>query len=100
VLTSIRKQKVRHKLIQEIPNLLAIYLLGSQIQRTTHKDSDTDPGILLESRVDPSLAFAIKSDLSLIVGGDGDLIDLDVVEAVIQKHLKDFVIFCTMALKL
>ncbi len=70
------KQKAVALVNQRVPNWVALYLFGSQVDRATHGGSDLDLALLASTPQDPQARWDLEQDLSRILGQSVDLIDL------------------------
>jgi len=70
-----------------LPDLLAVYLFGSQAQGTAGPDSDVDIAVLLSGQIDPVLLWQLSGSLADIAGMPVDLIDLRAATTVMQYQV-------------
>ena len=70
-----------------LPDLLAVYLFGSQAQGTATSDSDVDMAVLLSGQADPVLLWQLSGGLADIAGVPVDLIDLRAATTVMQYQI-------------
>jgi len=70
-----------------LPDLLAVYLFGSQAQGTAGPDSDVDIAVLLSGQIDPVLLWQLSGSLADIAGMPVDLIDLRAATTVMQYQI-------------
>lgn len=81
----------RSNLIQtlqaRLPNLLAIYAFGSQIQGTAGLGSDLDLAVLVSGYADPLVLFELAGDLADVVTCPVDLLDLRAASTVMQYQI-------------
>ena len=68
--------KIIQIISRHIPEVVAIYLFGSAATGDTNDDSDIDLAVLARQRLDPELAYALKTDLSIAFKRDIDLVDM------------------------
>ncbi len=64
------------KLKGAIPNLIAIYHFGSQIQGGTNTESDVDVAFLASRPLSPVQRFDLEQELASLVQKNVDLVDL------------------------
>ena len=72
---------------QEVPELEAIYLFGSQNSGNTTPDSDIDLAFLTYNSVDNVHRFDIQEKIASKFGRDVDLIDLNSASTVMQHQV-------------
>jgi uncharacterized protein len=72
---------------QQLPNLLAIYAFGSQIQGTAGPDSDLDLAVLVAGYADPLQLWELSGNLADIAGCAVDLLDLRAASTVMQYQI-------------
>jgi predicted nucleotidyltransferase len=70
-----------------VPNLLAIYAFGSQVQGTAGPESDLDLAVLVAGYADPLGLWAVAGDLVDIAGCPVDLLDLRTASTVMQYQI-------------
>jgi predicted nucleotidyltransferase len=75
------------KIIETVPNLIAIYQFGSQATGGTHKDSDIDLAFLAHQPLPPVQRFDLAQEIALIVHKNVDLIDLRATSTVMQMQV-------------
>jgi predicted nucleotidyltransferase len=72
---------------QRLPNLMAIYLFGSQATGEATATSDLDLAVLVAGRVDPLDLWATAGELADIAGLPVDLLDLRAASTVMQYQV-------------
>jgi len=72
---------------KNIPDVLAIYAFGSQIQGTANSDSDLDLAVLVSGYAEPLQLWSLSSDLADIVNRPVDLLDLRAASTVMQYQV-------------
>lgn len=70
-----------------IPNLMALYVFGSQAQGTPRPDSDLDLAILAPDHVEPNLLWSLSNDIAKLVNCEVDLLDLRAASTVMQYQV-------------
>ena len=70
-----------------LPNLLAIYAFGSQVQGTAGPDSDLDLAVLVAGYADPLRLWTLASELQDIAGCSVDLLDMRAASTVMQYQV-------------
>ena len=73
--------------LAKIPNLMAIYVFGSQAQGTPQSDSDLDLSVLAPGLIDPNVLWSLSNDIANLVNGDVDLLDLRAASTVMQYQV-------------
>jgi predicted nucleotidyltransferase len=73
--------------LAKIPNLMAIYVFGSQAQGTPRSDSDLDLSVLAPGLIDPNVLWSLSNDIANLVNGDVDLLDLRAASTVMQYQV-------------
>jgi predicted nucleotidyltransferase len=71
----------------KIPNLMALYVFGSQAQSTPRQDSDLDLAVLAPGYIDPSLLWSLSNDIANLVNCEVDLLDLRAASTVMQYQV-------------
>ncbi|MCK9246636.1 MAG: nucleotidyltransferase domain-containing protein [Anaerolineaceae bacterium] len=72
---------------QMLPDLLAIYAFGSQIDGHAQPHSDLDLAVLVAGYADPVSLFELAGDLEDIAGCPIDLLDLRAASTVMQYRI-------------
>src|SRR5262245_56538928 len=72
---------------QHLPNLLAVYLFGSQITDSATLDSDLDVAVLVEGYVEPLMLWALAGELAERADCPVDLLDLRAASTVMQYQI-------------
>jgi predicted nucleotidyltransferase len=70
-----------------LPNLLAVYLFGSQASGHANSDSDTDLAILLDGTIEPMMLWNHAQQLATLLNSEVDLIDLRQASTVLQYQI-------------
>ena len=71
----------------QLPNAMAIYAFGSQIQGTAGPQSDLDLAVLVAGYADPLVLWDVAGSLADIVGYPVDLLDLRAASTVMQYQV-------------
>lgn len=83
---ALRETAVRH-LRDAVPDVIAIYLFGSQAQGSVRADSDIDLAILPSAPIDPVERWTVQEDLSIALRRDVDLVDLRAASTVMRMQV-------------
>ncbi len=75
-MNSENRKQIVDIVLKHLPGVIGVYLFGSQVTGDTHAESDIDLALLAKSRLDPDLAFEIKSEISSQMRSNVDLVDL------------------------
>ena len=70
-----------------LPNLMAVYAFGSQVEGTADKNSDVDLAVLVAGYADPIDLWDISSDLAELVNCEVDLLDFRAASTVMQYQI-------------
>lgn len=70
-----------------LPDLLAVYLFGSQANGSANAASDVDLAVLVRGQVDPLRLWELGGELADIVQRPVDLIDLRAASTVMQYQI-------------
>jgi predicted nucleotidyltransferase len=70
-----------------LPNAMAIYAFGSQVQGTAGPQSDLDLAVLVAGYADPLVLWDLSSQLTDVVGCPVDLLDLRAASTVMQYQV-------------
>lgn len=70
-----------------LPNLLAVYVFGSQLSGDADKNSDLDLAVLVAGYADPIDLWDISSDLAELVDCEVDLLDFRAASTVMQYQI-------------
>ena len=85
------QDKKYHILINQIksslPNVLAIYVFGSQITGHANENSDLDLAVLIDGQVEAFDLWDLASQLSEIAGCDVDLLNMRLASTVMQYQI-------------
>ena len=73
--------------LKKIPNLMALYIFGSQAQGTPRADSDLDLAILAAGHVESNLLWSLSNDIANLVNCEVDLLDLRAASTVMQYQV-------------
>ncbi|MFJ7793351.1 nucleotidyltransferase domain-containing protein [Pseudomonas sp. NPDC096950] len=71
----------------QLPDLLAVYLFGSQITGDAGAESDLDVAVLSSGPVEPLMLWRLSGELADIVGVPVDLLDLRAASTVMQYQI-------------
>jgi predicted nucleotidyltransferase len=74
-------------ILARLPNSIAIYAFGSQVQGTSGDDSDLDLAVLVAGYADTLALWELAGDLSDIVRCPVDLLDLRAASTVMQYQV-------------
>ena len=74
-------------LTEQIPNLEAIYIFGSQADQTAHAQSDVDIAFLSDTQLDTVKIWNIANELALLLKRDVDLIDLKETNTIFRVQI-------------
>ncbi|WP_042944328.1 type VII toxin-antitoxin system MntA family adenylyltransferase antitoxin [Pseudomonas lactucae] len=80
-------EKVLTHLRVNLPDLLAVYVFGSQATGEAHANSDLDLAALVEGRVDALQLWRLSGELADIVNVPVDLLDLRAASTVMQYQV-------------
>lgn len=86
-LSPFNKQKIIEKIKIAIPDLLAIYVFGSQIQGTANLNSDLDMAVLVAGYAKTLDLWYLSSELANIIGCDVDLLDFRAASTIMQYQI-------------
>ena len=70
-----------------LPNLMAVYAFGSQVEGTADQNSDLDLAVLVAGYADPIDLWDISSDLAELVNCEVDLLDFRAASTVMQHQI-------------
>jgi len=73
--------------LAKIPNLMCLYVFGSQSQGTSGPDSDLDLAVLAPGYIDPNLLWSLSNDIADLVNCEVDLLDLRAASTVMQSQV-------------
>jgi predicted nucleotidyltransferase len=73
--------------LAKIPNLMALYVFGSQVQGTSGPESDLDLSVLAPGYIDPNVLWSLSNEIANLVNGDVDLLDLRAASTVMQYQV-------------
>lgn len=80
-------EQVLAHLLAGLPDLMAVYVFGSQATGGAHADSDLDLAVLAAGPVNPLLLWQIAGELADIVAVPVDLLDLRAASTVMQYQV-------------
>lgn len=80
-------ERVVAHLLAGLPDLMAVYVFGSQATGEAHADSDLDLAVLTAGPVDPLLLWQLSGELADVVGVPVDLLDLRAASTVMQYQV-------------
>lgn len=80
-------ERVLTHLLATLPDLMAVYVFGSQATGEAHGDSDLDLAVLAAGPVDPLLLWQLSGELADIVAVPVDLLDLRTASTVMQYQV-------------
>jgi predicted nucleotidyltransferase len=72
---------------QQLPQAMAVYAFGSQVQGTANAQSDLDLAVLVAGYADPLVLWALAGELSDTVVCPVDLLDLRAASTVMQYQV-------------
>jgi predicted nucleotidyltransferase len=73
--------------LAKIPNLIALYVFGSQVLGSLRPESDLDLAVLAPGYIDPTLLWSLSNEIASLVNGDVDLLDLRAASTVMQYQV-------------
>ncbi|KAA0996602.1 nucleotidyltransferase domain-containing protein [Pseudomonas sp. ANT_J12] len=71
----------------QLPDLLAVYVFGSQMTGDAGAESDLDVAVLSAGAVEPLVLWRLSGELADIVGVPVDLLDLRAASTVMQYQI-------------
>jgi len=80
-------EAVLAQLLASVPDLMAVYVFGSQATGEANADSDIDLAVLAAGTVDPLLLWQTAGELADIVAVPVDLLDLRAASTAMQYQL-------------
>ncbi|MDB6142950.1 MAG: polymerase, beta protein [Pseudomonas sp.] len=80
-------EKVLTHLQDQLPDLLAAYVFGSQATGDAGAESDLDVAVLSAGAVEPLLLWQLSGELADVVGLPVDLLDLRAASTVMQYQI-------------
>ncbi|MCI8212092.1 DNA polymerase subunit beta [Pseudomonas sp. S25] len=80
-------QNVLTCLHDRLPNLLGVYLFGSQVSGHANAESDIDLAVLVPGVIDPVDLWRLAGELADIAGFHVDLIDLRAASTIMQYQI-------------
>lgn len=87
LIAMLNRTEIIHYLIQQLPELIAVYAFGSQIKQTARADSDLDLAILTAGTIQPLQLWQLANQLADKLNNDVDLIDLRTASTVMQYQI-------------
>ena len=78
---------VVERIRQQIPQTMAVYAFGSQVQGTANAQSDLDLAVLVAGYADPLVLWSLAGELSDTVACPVDLLDLRAASTVMQYQV-------------
>ena len=81
------EQKIIDILKQEIPNLYAVYIFGSQIDGSANSSSDIDIAFLNDSKIDNLKRWEVANKIAQELLIDVDLVDLKETNTVFKFQI-------------
>ncbi|MHA7880163.1 MAG: type VII toxin-antitoxin system MntA family adenylyltransferase antitoxin [Saccharospirillum sp.] len=81
------QQAIQDLLQHELPELMGIYLFGSQAQQAAGPESDVDLAVLVEGYVGPLRLWELSNSLANQFGIEVDLVDLRAASTVMQHQV-------------
>lgn len=87
VTTTFNTELILRLLQQRLPNLLAVYLFGSQASGQATPSSDIDLAVLMPGYLDPIELWDISGDLAEVLQLDVDLLDFRAASTVMQHQI-------------
>ncbi len=78
---------MRQLLASRLPNVLAIYAFGSQIDGTAGPNSDLDLAVLVAGLADPLQLWDLAGELADLAGCPVDLLDFRAASTVLQYRI-------------
>jgi predicted nucleotidyltransferase len=72
---------------EQLPDLLAVYVFGSQMTGDAGAESDLDVAVLSAGAVEPLVLWRLSGELADIVGVPVDLLDLRAASTVMQYQI-------------
>ena len=81
------REPITALLRERVPDLLAVYAFGSQLQGTAGPDSDLDLAVLVAGYADPLHLWPLAGALADVAGCGVDLLDLRAASTVMQHQI-------------
>ncbi len=72
---------------ERLPRLVAVYRFGSEVTRTTNRDSDLDVAVLCDKPLSTQTRFSLTGELVVVCGRPVDMIDLSTASTVIRAQV-------------
>ena len=70
-----------------VPQVIAIYAFGSQVQGTAGRESDLDLAVLVAGYADPLVLWDVAGSLADVAGCPVDLLDLRAASTIMQYQV-------------
>lgn len=86
-LTLEREAEVVAHIQSQLPQVMAIYVYGSEARNEVRDDSDVDIAVLGEHYFEPLKLWNCRQNLAVKLGRDVDLIDLRAVSTVLRMQV-------------
>ncbi len=84
---AMNRPAILQALQSRVPDLLAVYAFGSQVQGTAGPQSDLDLAVLVEGYAEPVSLWGLSGDLADLAGCPVDLLDLRAASTVMQYQV-------------
>jgi uncharacterized protein len=84
---AMNRDAILNALQHRVPDLLAVYAFGSQVQGTAGPQSDLDLAVLVAGLADPVSLWGLSGDLADLAGCSVDLLDLRAASTVMQYQV-------------
>ncbi len=68
---------------ERLPGLVAVYRSGSEVTRTTNRESDVDVAVLCDKPLSAQIRFSLAGELVVACGRSVDMVDLSTASTVI-----------------
>ncbi len=72
---------------ESVPDVLAVYLFGSQAECSADEHSDIDVAVLASKRIEPYARFRLQERIASTLGRDVDLVDLRQASTVMRAQV-------------
>lgn len=80
-------EKLVLHLREQLPELLAVYVFGSQLTEYATAESDVDVAVLVAGKIDPVRLWGISGELADITGTSVDLLDMRAASTIMQYQV-------------
>jgi predicted nucleotidyltransferase len=84
---AMNRDAILQALQSRVPDLLAVYAFGSQVQGTAGPQSDLDLAVLVAGLADPVSLWGLSGDLADLAACPVDLLDLRAASTVMQYQV-------------